>query len=200
MPGELDTPRLTFAARSLVVVGGLPGSGKTTLLERLGDVPGAVVLDSAGATRRWGRLPVPYRALRPLAHLEHHARIALAVLVAAPGGVVVHDTATRAAERRWLLGLARIARRPAHLVLLDVDPVTAHAGQVARRRAVPERSRRRHAARWGALREHAASGRLPGEHWSSVRLLDRTAADALTGLAVRRPRAALPVRRARVAA
>ncbi len=61
--------RLTFAARSLVVDGGLPASGKTTLLERLGEVPGAVVLDSAGATRRWGRLPVPYRALRPLAHL-----------------------------------------------------------------------------------------------------------------------------------
>jgi len=208
MPVPAAPRRLTFAPRALVVLGGLPGAGKTTLLERLGGVPGAVVLDSAGATARWRRLPVPYRALRPFAHLEHHARIALAV-VTAPGGVVVHETATRAASRRWLLALARLARRPAHLVLLDVDPATARAGQVARARVVPAASQARHARRWRALRAAAADGRIAHEPWASVRLLSRTAAGALDEVALAPPApapapvpvpAAVAVRSARVAA
>ena len=190
--------RLAFAPRSLVVVGGLPGAGKTTLLERLA-VPGAIVLDSADATRRWGRLPGPYRMVRPLAHLEHHARIAVVVLLRARSGVVVHETATRAASRRWLLGLARLTRRPAHLLLLDVDPDTARAGQLARGRSVPAASQRRHAARWEALHHEAAAGVLPGEGWASVRLLDRAAAGALEAVAVERRRAASLLHRPSVA-
>ena len=180
--------RLTLPPRSLVVVGGLPGAGKTTLLRRLAPIAGAVVLDSESATRRWMRLPLPYRALRPLAHAEHHLRIALAVLLT-PGGVVVHDTSTRAASRRWLLGLATLARRPAQLVLLDVDPDTAQAGQHARRRTLPSSSFARHAQRWRALRAHAATGHLPGEGWDRVLLLHRAQADALESIAIRRPTA-----------
>lgn len=193
------TRRLAFPARSLVVVGGMPGSGKSTLLERLGAVPGAVVLDSAEPMRRWRALPLPYRLLRPFVHLEHHARIALGVLLAIGDGVVVHETATRVASRRWLLGLARITRRPAHLLLLDVDPATARAGQVARGRLVPAGSQRRHAARWQALRGEAVSGVVPGERWTSVRVLDRSRADAVQALAVERPAAVALLHRQRVA-
>jgi predicted kinase len=182
-----------------VVVGGLPGSGKTTMLERLGEIPGARVLDSADAMRSWRRLPLPYRMLRPLVHLEHHVRIASTVLLAAREGVVVHETATRVASRRWLLRLARLARRPAHLLLLDVDPSTARAGQLARGRVIPARSQRRHAARWRSLRDDAVRGVLPGEDWTSVRLLDRAGADALRVVAVERRRLAALLHRPRVA-
>ena len=181
--------RLTFAPRSLVVVGGLPGAGKTTLLERLGMVPDAAVLDSADATRRWRRLPLPYRPLRPLVHLEHHARILRAVLFATRDGIVVHETATRVVSRRWLLALARLTGRPVHLLLLDVDPALAHEGQLARGRIVPAGSQRRHAARWRALREAVACGLVPGEAWTSVRLLERAGADALEALTIERRRA-----------
>lgn len=182
-----ETRLLAFPARSLVVIGGLPGAGKTTLLARLGTVPGAVVLDSADTTRRWRRLRLPYRMLRPLVHLEHHARIVLAVFSATRDGVVVHETATRVGSRRWLLGLARLAGRPAHLLLLDVDPVTARAGQLSRGRLVPAASQRRHAARWRMLRGDAARGVLAGEEWTSVRLLGRDDADALRAVSVERP-------------
>lgn len=129
---DLEDCRLAFGPRSLVVVGGVPGAGKTILLDRLGALPGTVVLDSAEPIRRWRRLPLPYRLLRPLVHSEHHVRIAFAVLLAVCDGVVVHEPATRAASRRRLLGRARLTGRPAHLVLLDVDPATARAGQIAR--------------------------------------------------------------------
>jgi predicted kinase len=191
--------RLTFAPRSLVVVGGLPGSGKTTLLERLGAIPGAVVLDSADVMRAWRRLPLPYRILRPLVHLEHHARIGGALLLRPRDGVVVHETATRGAARRWMLALARLSRRPAHLLLLDVDPGTARAGQLARGRVVPAASQRRHAARWLALREDAARGVLPGEDWASVRLLDRAGAGTLRTVSLERRSAAALLHRPRVA-
>ncbi len=189
----MDRRRLTLPPRSLLVVGGLPGSGKTTLLRRLGPIHHAVTLDSDAATRRWMRLPLPYRALRPLAHAEHHLRIALAVLLA-PGGVVVHETSTRAASRRWLLALARLARRPAHLLLLDVDPTTAHAGQHARRRTLPSSSFARHTHRWHALRAHAARGTIPGEPWTRVLLLDRAATDVLGAIAVPQAAATLTPR------
>ena len=193
------TRRLDFAPRSLVVMGGLPGSGKTTLLGRLGRPPGVVVLDSAEPMRRWRRLPLPYRLLRPLVHLEHHLRILATVLFAACDGVVVHETATRHASRRWLLGLARLARRPAHLLLLDVDPVTARAGQIARARTVPAGSQRRHASRWEALRAGAATGAVPGEPWDSVRLLDRGTADSLQAVTIERRGAPALLPRPRVA-
>lgn len=183
---DIAARRLSFACRSLVVVGGLPGSGKTTLLERLGEEPGVVVLDSAQSMRRWRWLPLPYRMLRPLVHLEHHLRIALAVLLATRGGIVVHETATRATSRRRLLTLARLTRRPAHLLLLDVDPDTARAGQLARGRMISAASQRRHEARWRSLREDAARGSLPGEPWTSVRLLDRADADALRAVSIER--------------
>jgi predicted kinase len=176
--------RIALPPRSLLVVGGLPGAGKTTLVRRLAPIAGAVVLDSEPATRRWMRLPLPYRLLRPLAHAEHHLRIALALLLA-PGAVVVHETATRRASRRWLLALAALARRPAHLLLLDVPAEAARAGQHARRRTVPSASFARHAGRWRALRAHAATGALPGEPWRRVLLLDRAAADALAAVEVR---------------
>ena len=177
--------RLVLPPRSLVVVGGLPGAGKTTLLRRLTPIANAVTLDSESATRRWMRLPLPYRALRPLAHAEHHLRIAFAILVL-PGGVVVHDTSTRAASRRWLLALAALARRPAHLLLLDVPADTARAGQHARRRTLPSSSFARHTRRWTALRAHARAGAVPGERWRCVLLLDRAAVDALAAIDVRR--------------
>ncbi len=144
------------------------------------------MLDSAAITRRWRLLSLPYRLLRPLVHLEHHARIALAVLLAPRNGVVVHETATRVASRRWLLALAHLTRRSAHLLLLDVDPGTARAGQLARGRAVPSASQRRHAARWRMLRGQAVRGVLSAEGWTSVLLLDRAGADAREAIAVER--------------
>jgi predicted kinase len=186
-PAVLRLPRA-----ALLVVGGVPGAGKTTLLSHV-DAPGSLVLDPepirARFRRRLGR--VPYRLWRPLVHAEHFLR----VLVALPGrsGLIVHDTGTRGWRRRLLVGLARRCGRTGHLLLLDVTAAAALEGQRRRRRTLRRSSFATHWRNWHRLRaelsgpaglggsgdpEADPSG-LHAEGWTSIRLLDRPAANRL---------------------
>ncbi|HLM51408.1 MAG TPA: AAA family ATPase [Solirubrobacteraceae bacterium] len=165
---------LSYPARSVVLVAGLPGAGKTTLLRRVGLGGRARVLDTddvrAGGAR-W----------RPWVYLRHYAR-----LVQAVGGeeaVVVHGRGTRRPARRLVTALARATGREAHLLLLDVDRKTAEAGQRERGRRVSRRELDAEALGWQVLLDRL--GRRPraddplGEGWSSVTVLDRRGAGAV---------------------
>jgi AAA domain len=180
-PAVLRLPRA-----SLLVVAGVPGAGKTTLLTRI-DAPGSRVLDPEQIRARFQRRLglVPYRLWRPLVHAGHFVR----VLVALPGpsGLIVHDTGTRGWRRRLLVGLARRCGRAGHLLLLDVTAEAALDGQRRRRRTLRRASFATHWDNWRQLRaELPAPGDpaddpsgLQAEGWSSVRLLDRPAANRL---------------------
>lgn len=178
---------LAIGARDLVVLAGLPGAGKSTLLAGLGGRSGAAVCDSDQVRRplrSW--LPgVPYRLYRPLVHLAHQLRVVVAVL-GAPGPVLVHDPATRAATRWWLAALARLTRRPAVFVWLDVPADQALAGQAARGRRIRPASFARHVARATALRGTLLAGAVP-PGWSRAVVLDRAGARASLLAEARRP-------------
>ncbi|TNY37338.1 ATP-binding protein [Thermomonospora catenispora] len=182
--------RLRFPARSLVLVAGLPGAGKSTLLARLygmrGDESRPVrsgrvhVIDSRQARNRWARRlrPLPPRARIPLIYTTHLLWIVRALATGDP--VVAH---TRGTWTLLLHGLARLARRHGaslHLVLLDVPPEVARAGQVARGRVLTTAAFARHRRRWNRLMARARAGATsPAD---TVTVLDRAAADALAGI------------------
>ncbi|MFC7310361.1 AAA family ATPase [Streptomyces monticola] len=174
---EGRTPRrLRFGAGDLVVVSGLPGSGKTTLIKRAVAAPR---LDSQDARDRWARrMPrfLPYAVYRPLVRIAHYA--ALRRALRSGESVVVHDCGTQAWVRRWLAREARRRGRGLHLLLLDVDPRTALAGQRERGRGVSRYAFTRHRGAVGSLVRDAENGRVPAGCASAV-LLDRSAADGL---------------------
>jgi len=175
VPADPAVLRLPPAA--LLVVAGVPGAGKTTLLSRI-EAPGSLVLDPEPIRARLAGVfgPVPYRWWRPLVHAEHIAR----VLAALPGrsGLIVHDTGTRGWRRRLLARLARRFGRGGHLLLLDVSAEAALEGQRERRRTLAPAAFAVHWRRWRRLRDDLPEG-LEAEGWTSVRLLDRPAADRL---------------------
>ena len=192
-----DPAMLRLPPAALLVVAGVPGAGKTTLLSRV-DAPGSLVLDPEPIRDRYLRWlgRVPYRLWRPLVHAEHFAR----VLLALPGrtGLIVHDTGTRGWRRRLLAGRARRCGRSGHLLLLDITAEAALEGQRRRRRALRHSAFATHWRNFRQLRAElpaaepsadlAAPGADPaglaGEGWSSVRLLDRPAADRLRHIAI----------------
>jgi energy-coupling factor transporter ATP-binding protein EcfA2 len=181
------TKDLRYPAGSLVLLAGLPGAGKSTLLARLyrvqGDEIGPVtadgirVIDSRQSRNWWARYlgPVPPRMRTPLVHVTHVWRIARALLQG--HGVLAH---TRGTWPQILYGFAWLARRRGtamHLILLDVSPQIARAGQHARGRAVTATTFARHRRRWRVLIDRAHTGGLPQA--ASVTVLDRPAADLL---------------------
>jgi hypothetical protein len=188
-----DPALLRLPPAALLVVAGIPGAGKTTLLSRV-DAPGSLILDPEPIRTRYHRLlgPVPYRLWRPLVHAEHFLRVLLAL--PGPAGLVVHDTGTRDWRRRLLVGLARRCGRSGHLLLLDVTAQAALEGQRRRRRILPRSAFASHWHRWRALRaELSAPGEpdtdlsgLHAEGWTTVRLLDRPAADRLRRIEIPR--------------
>jgi energy-coupling factor transporter ATP-binding protein EcfA2 len=181
------TEDLRYPAGSLVLLAGLPGAGKSTLLARLyrvhGDetepvtAGGIRVIDSRQSRNWWARYlgPIPPRMRTPLVHVTHVWRIARALLQG--HGVLAH---TRGTWPQILYGFAWLARRRGtamHLILLDVSPQTAQAGQHARGRAVTATTFARHRRRWRVLVDRAHTGGLPPA--ASVTVLDRPAADLL---------------------
>jgi ABC-type cobalamin/Fe3+-siderophores transport system ATPase subunit len=166
MASTLEAMELTFPSDSVIVVAGVPGAGKTTLLRRAVNRDVATVVDTDDRTRRG-----------PLLYLGHYARIAAAVLGNKPA--VVHSRGTKTVARRTILALARLRRRPAHLILLHTDRATAEAGQRARGRTVPADEMDRQVADW---RELLAEGGLHEEGWATVELLDREQAATVTQL------------------
>ncbi|HJQ47641.1 MAG TPA: AAA family ATPase [Amycolatopsis sp.] len=177
---------MTIESRSLVVIAGLPGSGKSTLLRCTeSDAPFAV-LDSDQTRNRLSRL-VPegtaYSRYRPLVHVLHRLRVTARVL-REPGPVVVHDPATGAATRGWLMLLGLLSGRRRHFLWVECSPDDAAAGQRARGRVLPGRSFARHVRRLPRMRAVLDAG-PPG--WQATTVVDRARAadglrlEALTG-------------------
>ncbi|MEU0526812.1 AAA family ATPase [Streptomyces niveus] len=177
--GRRGPRRLVFGDGDVVVVSGLPGSGKSTLIARAAAGRG---IDSQDTRDHWARrLPgrLPYAVYRPLVRLAHYAGLRRALR--SGESVVVHDCGTQAWVRRWLAREARRRGRRLHLVLLDVTPKTARAGQRERGRGVSGYAFARHRRAVARLVADAETGRLPVGCASAV-LLDRAAAGALTGI------------------
>ncbi|MFF8379003.1 AAA family ATPase [Streptomyces sp. NPDC015661] len=173
---------LTYAAGDLVVVSGLPGSGKSTLMKRAAEGSG---IDSQDARERWeARMPrlLPYAVYRPLVRIAHYAGLRRALRSGA--SLIVHDCGTQSWVRGWLAREARRRGRALHLVLLDVTPDTARAGQEARGRGVSTYAFARHRRAVGRLLRAAESGSLP-HGCASATLLDRDAADLLRRIGFR---------------
>lgn len=186
-PGPAAVGELRYAAGDLLVVSGLPGSGKSTLIRRVvvgRDAQGGPVLrvDSQDARDRWERRVPPwlgYPVYRPLVRLTHYAGLRRAVR--SGHSVVVHDCGTVPWVRRWLARRARRRGVALHLVLLDVPPRVALAGQAARGREVSSYAFGRHRAAVDRLRAQALTGSPPAGCATAV-LLDRAAAGALVAI------------------
>jgi hypothetical protein len=145
-------------------------------------VTAAPVADSQDAREHWEqRLPafLPYPLYRPLVRASHF--LGLRRTLRAGASVVVHDCGSLAWVRRWLAREARRRGREIHLVLLDVTPEMALAGQASRGRGVSYRAFARHRRAVGRLVRAATSGHLP-DGCATAHLLDRGAAGALTSI------------------
>jgi hypothetical protein len=181
--GTAVSGTLRFPAGDRVVVSGLPGSGKSTLIGRTVAVADRVRrIDSQDTRERWERrLPrrLPYGLYRPLVRLAHFARLRRAL--ASGAGVVVHDCGTQGWVRNWLAADSLRRGRAVHLVLLDVSPGEALAGQAGRGRTVSFYAFLRHRRAVRRLLADAQAGRLP-DGCVSVVLLDRRAAAGLRGI------------------
>ncbi|WP_204024123.1 AAA family ATPase [Sinosporangium siamense] len=182
---QASVNELRYPAGSLVLLSGLPGAGKSTLLERLYDLTGEEtqpviatggvrVIDSRQARKRWEEVlrPLPSRLQTPFVHTTHTWRVIRAVL---RGHTVVAHT--RGTWPHLLYGFAWLARRAhgeMHLIMLDVEPATARAGQHARGRVIARVSFARHCRRWETLMKRARAGSMPPA--ASVTVLSRPAA------------------------
>jgi predicted kinase len=163
-----------------VVITGLPGSGKSTLMRRT--VRGGRI-DSQDTRDRWDRrMPrfLPYALYRPLVRLAHYAGLRRALR--SGEGVVVHDCGTQAWVRAWLAREARRREGTLHLLLLDVAPGEALAGQRERGRGVSRYAFLRHRTANSRLLREVTEGTLPAGCASAV-VLDRAAADTLRRIA-----------------
>ncbi|MEU1983892.1 hypothetical protein [Nocardia sp. NPDC019395] len=185
------TGELRYPPTAAVIFAGIPGAGKSTALRKLfGAGPEAeypprgpgnsLVLDSIQARNSWRHRMawVPYPLWRPVVHIVHFHRIWIA-LRDHGGPVVIHDCGTVGFTRRMLARWAVRRGRELHLVLLDVPPAAARAGQFARGRRVGRASFHWHVWRWRRLLDRVESGAGPRPRPESVVLLDRAGVDQL---------------------
>ncbi|MEV4185207.1 ATP-binding protein [Streptosporangium canum] len=194
--GRASAEELNYPPGSLVLLAGIPGAGKSTLLDRLYGLRGdekepvrageAWVIDSRQSRNWWARYlgPIPPRIRTPIVHATHVSRIARAVVRG--HGVVAH---TRGTWPHILYGFAWLARgvgSEVHLIMLDVEPEIARAGQLSRGRVVTASGFARHCRRWRVLIERARSGALPPA--AGVTVLDRPASDLLRAIRFDAPR------------
>lgn len=181
--------RLSWPAGHRVVVSGLPGCGKSTLMGR---ATGPVLtVDSQAVRERWdarlGRR-LPYAGYRPLVRSAHYLRLWLALRQGT--AVLVHDCGRVPWVRAWLAWHARRRRQPYHLLLFDVPPERALAGQRRRGRTVSGYAFRRHRRALARLLARVEAGRLP-PGCGSVVLVDGPVA-ARARLCFVAPEVALP--------
>ncbi|WP_243722798.1 GTPase domain-containing protein [Actinomadura sp. 7K507] len=174
-----------------MLVAGLPGAGKSTLLNRLyglhGDetapVPAGdvLVIDSGQSRNRWARSLrlCPVRLRTPLVHATHVWRIGRAILTGR--GVVAHTRGTWPHILHLFAWMARHRGNHLHLILIDVDPRTARAGQFTRGRVVTPITFARHCRRWRPLIARARGGG-PIPPATGVTILDRDTADKLQAI------------------
>ncbi|MEU6476593.1 AAA family ATPase [Streptomyces sp. NPDC047017] len=175
-PGPPRT--VVYPRGAVVVVSGLPGSGKSTLLARWSGTEGVQVIEPRVThVLCESRMPawLPYAVYRPWARLRYFDWLRGAVASGAP--LLLHDCGSRAWMRTWLRAAALRAGRTGgvHLVLIDVGPAAALAGQRARGRQVPRRTFARHVRGLGRLLAALdARGIQAAPEAASVVLLDRS--------------------------
>lgn len=171
----------------VVIVAGMPGAGKTTLTRA---EPRALDSDALRERLRTRLGLLPYTLWRPLVHGWHW----LAIWRAAgrPEGVVLVRPFSTPWLRRLVLRRALRHHRAVHLVLVEVTPRQARAGQRERGRVIRERAMRRHERRW-------ADADLAGEPWTTVTRLRRGDAAPVLGRAPAQPACRRVTRRCRCA-
>ncbi|MEV0250977.1 AAA family ATPase [Nocardia sp. NPDC050712] len=184
---------LRYPPTSALIFAGVPGAGKSTALRMffgatadLEAAPqgpaGSIVLDSQHTRNRlrhrlgW----IPYPLWRPVVHVAHYAGIR-AALRDARGPVVIHDCATFGWARRLIARWSVRYGRELHLVMLDVPPTVARAGQYARGRRVNGFFFTLHCRRWARMTERmtAEEPRSPVRSARSAVLVDRTTINRL---------------------
>ncbi|WP_245545746.1 AAA family ATPase [Nocardia higoensis] len=189
-PGAIA--RLRYPPTAALVFAGVPGAGKSTALLRLfgsgateshppTGPDGRIVIDSQHARNRWTpRLHrLPYPLWRPVVQFAHYATIRRALRTAA-GPVIIHDCGTFRWSRALIARWARAHRRSLHIVMIDVPPTVARAGQAQRGRRSSGLFFDLHCRRWAEL-VGAVTDSVPARA-ASVIIADRTAINRLSAI------------------
>src|SRR5690606_6394558 len=177
------------------------GSGATETRPPTGP-GGRVVVDSQHARNRWTpRLRrLPYPLWRPVVQCAHYATIRPALrsasgpgrihdcgtrrwsraLRSASGPVIIHDCRTFRWSRALIARWSRACGRPLHIVMIDVPPPLARAGQRRRGRRSSGLFFALHCKRWAELVGSVTEGRPA--RVASVVLADRAAINRLSGI------------------
>ncbi|MCM1011097.1 AAA family ATPase [Brevibacterium sp. XM4083] len=179
------------APSPVILLAGVPGAGKTeTLKEVRRRAPWLRVSDPETVRDGLRRLApwLPYTLGRPIVHTIAHVLALFRILRRGGPPLIVHDPGTRRWSRRLFLRLARLSRRPAIGVFIDVDRDVALRGQKKRSRIVRGPAFARHWRRWLGLRSHLIADEepTPGERWPQIVLTTRDrAVDDLLALVSR---------------
>ncbi|WP_324188354.1 AAA family ATPase [Nocardia higoensis] len=184
--------RLRYPRTAALVFAGVPGAGKSTALLRFfgsgatelhppTGPDGRIVVDSQHARNRWTRRlhRLPYPLWRPVVQVAHFATIRRA-LRTATGPVIIHDCGTFRWSRRLISRWASAHTRSLHIIMIDVAPTVARAGQARRGRRSSGLFFDLHCRRWAEL-VGAVADSAPARA-ASVIIADRTVINRLTAI------------------